>query len=217
MKNLIRKYKHAWVLLYILIYMPCFFLLEQTVTTDFHVIYSPIDDMIPFCELFVIPYFLWFGFVAAAGIYLFFTNVKDFYRYAGFLIIGMTIFLIISFLWPNGHMLRPATFERDNIFVDMVRGLYDTDTSTNIFPSIHVYNSLGVWIAVAHNDTLRKKTWVQIGTAVLAILIVLSTMFLKQHSFPDVVSAFVLALPAYLLTYRCERKNFSHKKNNQDD
>ncbi len=210
MKKLIQKYKHAWVLLYGLIYMPCFFLLEQTVTTDFHVIYSPIDDLIPFCELFVIPYFLWFGFVAAAGIYLFFTNVKDFYRFAGFLIIGMTIFLIISFLWPNGHMLRPATFERNNIFVDMVRGLYDTDTSTNIFPSIHVYNSLGVWIALSHNQALKKKTWIQIGTAVLAILIVLSTMFLKQHSFPDVVSAFVLSALVYVPIYQFG------KKSNQD-
>lgn len=215
MKNLIQNYKHAWVLLYGLIYIPCFFLLEETVTTDFHVIHSPVDDLIPFCEIFVIPYFLWFAFVAAAGIYLFFTNVKDFYRYAGFLIIGMTIFLIISFLWPNGHMLRPTTFERNNIFVDMVRGLYDTDTSTNIFPSIHVYNSIGVWIAVSHNQTLKKKTWIQIGTAVLAILIILSTMFLKQHSFPDVVGAFVLAAPVYILIYRLNGKLTHHKKSSQ--
>ena len=69
MKAFIDKYKHAWVLLYAFIYMPCFLYLEHNVTTDFHLIYTPIDDMIPFLEIFIIPYLLWFAFVAAAGFY----------------------------------------------------------------------------------------------------------------------------------------------------
>lgn len=205
MKAFIDKYKHAWVLLYAFIYMPCFLYLEHNVTTDFHLIYTPIDDMIPFLEIFIIPYLLWFAFVAAAGIYLFFTDAGDFYRFTAFLFVGMSVFLIISFLYPNGHLLRPTHFERDNIFVDMVRHLYQTDTATNIFPSIHVYNSIGVWIAVAHNQALKKKTWLQVGTAILAILIILSTMFLKQHSAWDMIGAVVLAIPVYIIVYRLKR------------
>lgn len=34
----IRKYKHAWVFLYILVYMPWFLFLERHVTTHYHVI-----------------------------------------------------------------------------------------------------------------------------------------------------------------------------------
>ena len=117
----------------------------------------------------------------------------------------MSVFLIISFLYPNGHLLRPTHFERDNIFVDKVRHLYQTDTATNIFPSIHVYNSIGVWIAVAHNQALKKKTWLQVGTAILAILIILSTMFLKQHSAWDMIGAVVLAIPVYIVVYRLKR------------
>ncbi len=205
MKKLIQKYKHAWVLLYALIYLPSFFFLEATITADFHVIHVPLDDMIPFLEIFVIPYFLWFAFVAAAGIYLFFTDTGDFYRFAAFIITGMTVFLIVSYIYPNGHLLRPTTFERDNIFVDMVKGLYQTDTATNIFPSIHVYNSLGVWIAVMHNKALKKKTWLQVGTFILTVLIILSTMFLKQHSVMDTVGAIALAIPVYLVVYRLKR------------
>lgn len=51
-----------------------------------------IDDSIPFIEYFVIPYFLWFGYVAAAVAYFFFKNKHDFYRLCGFLAAGMTIF-----------------------------------------------------------------------------------------------------------------------------
>ena len=36
--ELVKKYKHAWVLLYIFIYMPWFMYLEKHVTTHYHVI-----------------------------------------------------------------------------------------------------------------------------------------------------------------------------------
>ena len=32
--------------------------LEKTVTTDFHLVSMPIDYKIPFCEYFIIPYFM---------------------------------------------------------------------------------------------------------------------------------------------------------------
>ena len=57
------KYKHLWILLYFFVYMAWFNYVEKTVTTHFHVIHVPIDDYIPFCEYFVIPYLLWFPFV----------------------------------------------------------------------------------------------------------------------------------------------------------
>ena len=50
MKTFLKKYKHAWVFLYGLIYLPWFFYLEQHVTTKFHVIHTPLDDKIPFIE-----------------------------------------------------------------------------------------------------------------------------------------------------------------------
>ncbi|MRN26702.1 phosphoesterase, partial [Romboutsia ilealis] len=40
--NFIKKYKHAWVFSYILIYMPWFMYLEKHVTSDYHVIHSVI-------------------------------------------------------------------------------------------------------------------------------------------------------------------------------
>ncbi|MRN26701.1 phosphoesterase, partial [Romboutsia ilealis] len=83
---------------------------------------------IPFIEYFIVPYLLWFVFIAATFLYFFFTDVDGFYRLAKLMFTGMTIFLIISTLVPNGLNLRPMYFARDNVFVDMVKMLYKADT-----------------------------------------------------------------------------------------
>lgn len=204
--NFIKKYKHAWVFLYIFIYMPWFLYLEKHVTTQYHVIQTRFDEAIPFIEFFVVPYLLWFVFIAAAFLYFFFTDVPAFYKMAKLMFAGMTIFLIISTLFPNGQDLRPVVFERDNIFVDMVRAVYRADTCTNVFPSLHVFNSLSVCIAVHESEKLRNHRAVCSGTYIMAALIILATMFLKQHSVLDVMAAFVMAYLLYQLVYVSERR-----------
>ncbi|MDO4598681.1 MAG: phosphoesterase, partial [[Ruminococcus] gnavus] len=140
-KKFIKKYKHAWVFLYAFIYLPWFMYLEKHITADssYHVIHSALDDKIPFVEYFIIPYLLWFVFIAVVFLYFFFTDVEGFYKLAKLSFIGMTIFLVISTVFPNGLMLRPVVFPRDNIFTDMVKMLYLADTPTNVFPSLHVF------------------------------------------------------------------------------
>lgn len=204
--ELAKKYKHAWVFLYILIYMPWFLYLEKHVTTQYHVIQTTVDEYIPFIEYFIVPYLLWFFFIAAAFLYFFFTDVPGFYKMAKLMFTGMTIFLIISTLFPNGQDLRPVVFERDNIFVDMVRMLYRADTCTNVFPSLHVFNSLSVCIAIHESGSLRRHKAVCMASYMLGALIILATMFLKQHSVLDVLAAFFMAYVLYQFVYAAEGK-----------
>ena len=197
----VQKYKHGLLLLYMLIYFPWFHYLERTVTNRFHEIHMAVDDKIPFIEFFIIPYFLWFAYVAGAVLYFFFKNKDEYFKLCAFLFMGMTVFLIISTVYPNGHYLRPTTFERNNIFVDMVKALYQTDTPTNLFPSIHVYNSIGVNIAVWHCENFKKNRPIRYGSAILMISIILSTMFLKQHSVFDVITGIAFSLFMYTIVY----------------
>ena len=139
--------------------------------------------------------------MAFAIFYFFFKNKSEYYRLCAFLFIGMTVFLIISTVYPNGHYLRPASFERDNIFTDMVRFLYKTDTPTNLFPSIHVYNSVGVNIAVWHSENFKKNKPVRYGSFLIMTSIILSTVFLKQHSVFDVITGIVLSVFLFTLVY----------------
>ena len=117
MKAFLKKYNHAIAILYLPFYLFCFFGLEQKNTTNYHIIESALDHYIPFCEWFVIPYFLWFAYIAVTLLYFFFTNKRDFTRLCLFLFTGMTICLLIYYIWPNGQNLRPnlAALDRDNI------------------------------------------------------------------------------------------------------
>lgn len=205
-KNFIKKYRHAWVLLYGFIYMPWFIYLEKRTDVHYFLIHSPFDDYIPFVEYFIVPYLLWFAFVAVAAGYFFFTDKTGFYRLSAFLIVGMTFFLFLCTVFPNGLNLRPATFARDNIFVELVKHVYATDTPTNVLPSIHVFNSLGVCIAIWHSEALKKHRKIQYGAYLLAVLIILSTVFLKQHSVTDVIAAFALACVIYPFVYATQEK-----------
>lgn len=203
-KSFLYKYKHGLMFLYAFIYLPWFLYLERTVVTNYHVIHMKLDDYIPFIEFFIVPYLLWFFYVAGTMLYFFFKNTKEFYRLSIFLFTGMTIFLIVSTLYPNGHHLRPTVFARDNIFVDAVKILYMSDTATNLFPSIHVFNSIVSHISISKNCFLRTKVLVQKSSFVIMISIVLSTVFLKQHTVFDVIIAIALVLVLYPIFYRHE-------------
>lgn len=205
-KQFLHRYKHIWVLSYILIYMPWFLYLEKHVTKDYHVIHTALDDYIPFCEYFIIPYLLWFAFIAVTFLWFFLYDTSGFYKMAAFLFTGMTIFLILSTIFPNGQDLRPTHFARDNIFVDMVKALYKTDTPTNVLPSIHVFNSIGVCVAICHNSQLYSKKWIRYGSLALGIFIILATMFLKQHSVVDVLAAGCMATILYPVVYMRESR-----------
>ncbi len=205
MKKFTVKFRQAFpALIYLAIYLCWFFLIERIPGRDYTIIHMKMDDKIPFCEYFIIPYLLWFAYVAWILIYLLFTNEKDFHRCCTFLFTGMTVFLIVSTLFPNIHYLRPSTMPRDNIFTQLVSFLYRIDTSTNLWPSIHVYNSLGVYFAVMHNDRLSSKNYFKLACFSLTTLIILSTVFLKQHSMFDVMTGILMAALLYIIVYRTD-------------
>ena len=202
-KSLYLKYRHGIPLaIYMIIYLTWFAWLEDRNKRNYEVIHVSLDDYIPFCEVFIVPYLLWFAYVAVVVVFLFFKNKQDYYRSCAFLFTGMTIFLIISTLWPNGHHLRLAEMPRDNIFTQAVSALWKIDTPTNLWPSIHVYNSMGAHFAVMRSAELKEKKGIRIASGILAFSIILSTMFLKQHSVFDVATGLGLGAVMYMLVYR---------------
>ena len=202
MKDFVKKYGHAWAFLYALIYMPWFMWLEKTVTTDYHVIHVALDDKIPFCEYFIIPYYLWFLLVPVVFAYEFFYSKKEFYRMCILMFTGMTIFLIVCTLWHNGLNLRSQIRFHDNICSTLVRRLHKADTSTNVLPSMHVFNTLGCLIALFESKGLKKKRGLILTlSSLLSVFILMSTLLLKQHSVVDVAAAVILAAILYGIVY----------------
>ena len=188
------------ILVYGPIYLMWFILIEKHRFSHYTVIHTVVDDMIPFVEAFVIPYYMWFLYVSLTLLFFMFScDVEDYYKNFAFLATGMTIFLIISTAFPNMHQLRPAVMPRDNVFTHLVAIIYKTDTAANLWPSIHVYNSIGSMIAI-HRSRRFNKTG-KIVSDIIGTSIILSTLFIKQHSMYDVITAFIMAIILYLVVY----------------
>lgn len=186
---------------YAVLYLAAFAYLEKR-NVAVHEINLGIDAHIPFCEIFIVPYLLWFGYVAFTVVYLCIRDREESNRLVTFLIAGMTIFIVVSAVFPNGHNLRPTTFERDNIFIDLIRNLYATDTPTNILPSIHVYNSVAIMIAVWRSGRFAGHKIFKAAMLGLGASIICSTVLIKQHSMLDVLLALLLSALMYSVCYK---------------
>lgn len=196
-----------WVLpVFALFYFIVFSRLEQIVSADsvFHLIEIPLDRKIPFCEWFIIPYNIWFVFIMGTVAFFVLVNrdKREYYRFEATMIVGMSLFLLISALWPNGLNLRPDILPRDNFCTHLVQNLYAKDTPTNVFPSMHVYNSLCAIVALFDCRMLKRHHAIRAAIFVLVVLIVLATIFLRQHSVLDVIGAFALHAVITLIVYK---------------
>ena len=200
--HLFRTHREVWwIIAYMVIYIGGFRIMENARHVHYHVIHTWLDEQIPFCEYFIVPYLLWFVYIGSAALYFFLRERDMYFRLVYTGMVGMTIFLLISWLYPNGLELRPETFARDNVFVTWTEMVYANDTPTNVLPSIHVFNSVGTLFAVRQSRRLRDRHVIKAGAHILTLLIILSTMFLKQHSIVDVLLALVISYLAYELIY----------------
>lgn len=168
-------------------------------------IQSPLDDFIPFISIFVVPYAFWFAYVALT---LLITGLQDrgeFIRVLMSLYIGMTFCNFIYHLFPHGQQLRVPLIENEPFLFDrLVYFIYSKDTPTNCAPSIHVLFSIACTIGIQRAECFKDKPWIKISSHILNVLIVLSTMFIKQHSIIDVILGLIFSICIYLFVYHID-------------
>lgn len=197
MKAFFEKYPHIkYVIQFLLIYVFIFLILENWDNRVYYTTDSWIDQYIPFNEYFVIPYLFWFIYIALGFIYFIFIDQKGFKRTCFYLFVGMFTCLIIYMIWPNQQNLR-VNLNNTNIFQTLVSFIYTIDSPTNVCPSIHVYNSIMMMISLFKSECMKNHKLLSVINMIIAVLICLSTMFIKQHAFVDVVLAIVLCIVIY--------------------
>ena len=188
-------------MLYIPFHLLWYMILEKTVTTNYYPIHCALDDLIPFCEWFIFPYFSWFLYMVVTGLYFLFKDHEAFEHYMLSLIFGFFISTTICSVFPNGQDLRPDGYGA-NFAAQIVKWTQNFDTNTNVFPSMHVVGALGACFAIAKSRKLKKKVWLQIFNWLLCTAIILATMFLKQHSVLDIFAGMVVAGIAAFFVYK---------------
>lgn len=169
--------------------------------SDYTVMYCTLDDLIPFCEWFFVPYLLWFLYMIIPGFYFLYKDDEAFENYLLSMFMGFFASTLIISIFPTGQDLRPEVFANDNIATKIMTWIYAFDTNTNVFPSMHVVGALAVAVSVAKSKTLRHKRFLQIFSPIWCLLIIMATVFLKQHSFMDVLAAAVVELPIIAFVY----------------
>lgn len=203
--NICKKYSHAVILLYYFVILKWFSYLEAVVVPRY-TMFSKIDHYIPFVPVFVVPYLIWFAYIAVAMTYLGLTSRQDFIKLSIFMFSGMSICMVIYTFLPNGQDLRPEVVAGNDVFSQLVRMIYEKDTPTNSAPSMHVLNSIAVHLAIVNCENLKSRKVVKASSFVLMVLIIMSTVMIKQHSVLDGIYAIILSMILYMLIYKVKYK-----------
>ena len=188
------QFSHLKLLLGWIIYFSMYFLTENLIPSEkCIVVHGRLDDLIPFCEWFVIPYVFWYLLIVITLLYFVLYNIQGFVQFQTYIIVTQVVAMIIYILIPNRQDLRPEVFPRENFLTDIISFLYTFDTNTNVCPSLHVAYSLGIAsIWIKEKDVSR---WWKAFVIIAVVFMCLSTAFIKQHS---VVDAYV-AIPVCIL------------------
>ena len=189
------KFLLGWVGYFIL-----FFLTENLIPAEqCYPVWCPLDDLIPFCEWFVIPYVFWYVYIVITLLYFLLYNPDGFKKVQGFIIVTQVVAMAAYIIFPTRQDLRPLFFERDNLLTGLVGFIYSFDTNTGVCPSLHVAYSIGI-VSAWLKEREVGKAWKSF-VVIAAVLICLSTMFIKQHSAVDFFAALPVCLLAEIIIY----------------
>lgn len=212
MRKFLRQYRYGWILIFYLVLSFAYFIPKYVPLSEATVIHVALDDLIPFCEIFILPYVFWYVYVAGTIVFFLFTDRETFIKLLMSIFIGMAIATAAFFICPTAIDFRPETFERQNFFTWLTSLIYSTDPPINVCPSIHCLNAFATHIAIQCSPSFRRRPGVWVPSMVISLLICLSTLFIKQHSVVDMIVAAVLEVPIFFIVYKIPWKFLKPKK-----
>ena len=199
------EFSHLKLLLGWIGYFILYFLTENLIPAEnCHPIHCALDDMIPFCEWFVIPYVGWYLLIVGSILYFLLYSVDSFKKMQTYIIITQILAMAVYIIYPNRQDLRPEMFPRENILTQLVGIIYSADTNTGVCPSLHVAYSLGIastWL----REKSASKGW-KVFVAVMVAMVCVSVAFVKQHSVVDIFAAIPVCLFAEWFVFFRRRK-----------
>ena len=181
-------------------YFIMYFLTENLIPAEScHVVHCWIDDLIPFCEWFLIPYVFWYFLIVFTLLYLMLYHVEGFKQFQIFIIVTQVVAMAIYIIYPNRQDMRPEVFPRENFLTACIGLLYRQDTPTGVCPSLHVAYSLAIFNVMVKDEHLHR--WFKIALGIFAVMVCLSTAFVKQHSTVDIFAAIPVVLLGEAIIY----------------
>lgn len=182
------------------VYFALYFLTENLIPAEnCHVMHCFLDDLIPFNEFFFIFYGGWYVLVVGSLVYYFFYDTRRFRELDLYIFITQMAAMACYILWPSRQDLRPETFPRENLFTWILGLIYTFDTNTGVCPSLHVAYSFAIASVMVKDEHFGRPF--KVFVTLFAVMVSLSTAFVKQHSVLDILAALPVVALGELLIY----------------
>ena len=200
------RFAHVKLLAGWIVYLALYYITENYIPMErHHVIHCALDDMIPFNEGFLIFYCYWYVLLVGSLLYFLLYDILSFKRLQIYIMITQAVAMTAYILFPSVQLLRPDSFERDNLLTRLMAFIYAFDTPTGVCPSLHVAYSMGIASVWCHKRDCGKA-W-KVFMIISAVAISLSTAYVKQHSVVDIFAAIPVGLLAEYLVFGSTRLN----------
>lgn len=199
MKGIIKKINFKVILTSILLvaFQSIIFFLTKPFIKEPFVLGSALDNALPYVPHFIWIYVFWYFMLFAVPYYISVKNKVSLYKYITTYIITTIIAGIIFISFPNSVIRAEIT--GTDIANKLVSFIYKMDTpAINCLPSIHCLFSYLFILATfdAKEDTSKLM---KIIITILSILVVLSTLFIKQHVIYDAIASLILAITIWIV------------------
>lgn len=199
------EYRHLLLLLGWVGYFILYALTENLIPAEkCYPVHCALDDVVPFCEWFVIPYVSWYLLIVGSLLYFLLYSVDSFKKMQTYIIITQIIAMAVYIIFPNRQDLRPEVFTRENLLTQLLGIIYSFDTNTGVCPSLHVAYSCGIASTWLREKSVSKKTRILI--TLWCAVICVSVAFVKQHSVVDIFAAIPVCLLAEWFVFFRKRK-----------
>jgi membrane-associated phospholipid phosphatase len=165
-----------------------------------HILQTSFDRLVPFIPQFIVIYNTLEPVLYASLLFFFIFHPKIFTAFASAMI---ALFLVSNAVYVlfQTKVPRPVLSQDTNWYVNKVIELYKSDNPYNCFPSLHCGTST---LAASFWFVKKRYRIIAFLMAIWAVLIILSTQFLKQHVVVDITGS-IIALLLYFAAFRIFR------------
>ncbi len=182
---------------------------------------TSLDAIIPFVPQMVVFYvYLFYPLAFLTMLYFSFIEYKRGYALGWSLVIINAIAILIYIIFPvSTFWYRQELLAQPlvgNVWADQVYSIFANDTAFNCFPSLHAAVSticFFTWFQYAKIKPGKTTKTAAIAALIIAIGVILSTLFIKQHYIADEIAGIALALLVGKLVFDKLWKNI--KRNDQ--
>ncbi len=162
---------------------------------------TALDTAVPFVPEMVVFYvYIFYPLVILTMLYFAFIEYKKGYALGWSLVainaVAVAIYVVfpVSTFWYRQELLaQPMT---GNFWLTQVYNIFASDTSFNCFPSLHAAVSticFFTWFQYAKTKTSKISKTAAAAAFVIAVGVILSTLFIKQHYIADEIAGIALA------------------------